>query len=275
MTDSSGQSVAAPLRKGSPFCLFHAQPFSTKPATVEGPIVILYLDLETTGVAVSRARICELAAAHGPELAHAPGECFSEVLYVPVELRQTPESQAAARVHGIHDDDISCGTPFAQSWLRFLAFTEACLNNMIHDGSDDSEDEPAFSRPPDEPPTLVLVGHNSFRFDFAMLLFECERHQLSMSPFRKWLFVDTLHVLEATKAELGAACLKLQCLYNTMTDGTNLRAHRALDDCIALRLCCHTVACRLGCTVADLLCKFAFQWDEQTSRVQIAALIEA
>ena len=129
MTDSSGWSVAAPLRKGSPFCLFHAQPFSTKPATVEGPVVILYLDLETTGVAVSRARICELAATHGPALAHIPGESFSEVVYVPDEIQQTPEAQAAAQVHGIGDEDISRGTSFAQSWSRFLLFTEACLNN--------------------------------------------------------------------------------------------------------------------------------------------------
>ena len=92
MNDSSGRPVAAPLRKGSPFCLFHAQPFSTKPATVEGSVLILYLDLETTGVAVSRARICELAAAHGPELAHFPSECYSEVVYVPAEIRQTPEA---------------------------------------------------------------------------------------------------------------------------------------------------------------------------------------
>ena len=161
MNDSSGRSVAAPLRKGSPFCLFHAQPFSTKLATVEGPVVILYLDLETTGVAVSRARICELAAAHGPELAHIPGESFSKVVYVPDEIQQTPEAQAAARVHGISDDDISRGTSFVQSWSRFLAFTEACLDNMVHDGGDDSDDEPSFTRPPDERPTLVLVGHNS------------------------------------------------------------------------------------------------------------------
>lgn len=46
MQDASGRSVAAPLRRGSQFCLFHARPFSTQPATLSGPIVVLYLDLE-------------------------------------------------------------------------------------------------------------------------------------------------------------------------------------------------------------------------------------
>jgi hypothetical protein len=77
------------------------------------------------------------------------------------------------------------------------------LNNAIDEGNDGSEDEPSEPRPPDVSPNLLLVGHNSFRFDFAVLLFECERHNLSMSPFRRWLFVDTLHVLESAKAELG------------------------------------------------------------------------
>ncbi len=45
MQDASGRPVAAPLRRGSPFCLFHARPFCTQPATAEGPIVLFYLDL--------------------------------------------------------------------------------------------------------------------------------------------------------------------------------------------------------------------------------------
>ena len=273
MLDSSGRSVAAPLRKGSPLCLLHARPFSTQQASIEGPIVVVYIDLETTGIDVSRDRIVELAAAQGQEAAHVPGASFSEVVHVPSEVRQTPGAQAAARVHGIPDDEIERGTSFPESWARFLYFAEACLSNAIDEGNDESEDDPSGPRPPDVPPNLLLVGHNSFRFDFAVLLFECERHNLSISPFRRWLFVDTLHVLEATKTELGAACLKLQCLFNTMADGRGLRAHRALDDWIALRHVVHSVACRLDCTVADLLCKFAFQWDEPASRSQVAALI--
>ena len=46
MVDGGGRSVAAPLRKGSSFCLFHAVPFSTKPARLTGPVIVIYLDLE-------------------------------------------------------------------------------------------------------------------------------------------------------------------------------------------------------------------------------------
>jgi hypothetical protein len=46
MVDGGGRSVAAPLRKGSSFCLFHAVPFSTKQARLAGPVVVIYMDLE-------------------------------------------------------------------------------------------------------------------------------------------------------------------------------------------------------------------------------------
>ena len=150
------------------------------------------------------------------------------------------------------------------------------MNNAIHEsGDDESEDElPLYPRPPDSPPSLLLVGHNGFRFDFAVLLFECHRHRLPTAPFRHWFFVDTLHVLESAKAELGGACFKLQCLVTVAVDTQELRAHRALDDCIALRHVMHSVASRIGCSVTDLLRQFAFRWDEQASSAQVAALIE-
>ena len=274
MLDAAGRSVAAPLRRGSPFCLFHARPFCTLPAIVEGPIVIVYLDLETTGVDVSRNRIVELAAVQGHDRAHLPGGSFSEVVHVPEQIQTSTCAQAAARVHGITDDEIARGTLFPESWARFLMFSEACLNNAILDGSDESDAEPLPPGPPDAPPSLLLIGHNSFRFDFAVILFECERHKLSTTPFRRWLFADTLHVLESAKSELGGACLKLQCMINTIASAKDLRAHRALDDCIALHCVVHSVAYKLGCSVTDLMRKFACRWDEQAGAAQIAALID-
>ena len=142
MLDSSGRSVAASLRKGSPFCLLHARPFSTQQASIEGPIVVVYIDLETTGIDVSRDRIVELAAAQGQEAAHVPGASFSEVVHVPSDVRQTPGAQAAARVHGIPDDEIERGTSFPESWARFLYFAEACLSNAIDEGLGGSENGP-------------------------------------------------------------------------------------------------------------------------------------
>ncbi len=65
-----------------------------------------------------------------------------------------------------------------------------------------------------------------------------------------------------------------QCLANTTADTRELRAHRALDDCIALRHVVNSAASRLGCSIADLLCPFAARCDEQTSTAQIVALVE-
>ena len=77
---------------------------------------------------------------------------------------------------------------------------------------------------------LLLVGHNALNFDFPLLLAECLRHNISCSCFQTWLFVDTLHAVSS-----GGSCKKLQCLVRFLGDPTDLRAHRALDDCIALR----------------------------------------
>ena len=110
MQDASGRSVAAPLRLGSPFCLFHARPFAVQPAALDGPIVVIYLDLETTGVDVSRDRICELAASQGQESEHTPGAQFAEVVFVPDEIQQSDGARAAAQVHDMPVHEIAIGT---------------------------------------------------------------------------------------------------------------------------------------------------------------------
>ena len=66
------------------------------------------------------------------------------------------------------------------------------------------------------------------RFDFALLLFECQRHSVSWAPLVRWLFVDTLDVLKIFGIE-GLGCLKLQCLARVAGGADDLRAHRALD----------------------------------------------
>ena len=65
-----------------------------------------------------------------------------------------------------------------------------------------------------------------YRFDFAVLLAEVVRHELSLSPLRRWFFVDTLAILDATKDEVGP-CLRLQCLVRHYAAPKDLRAHRA------------------------------------------------
>ena len=107
MADSNGRLVAGPLRRGSPYCMFHAKPFMYCPAVPMGPLVLLLLDLETTGTDVSRCRIVELAAAQAVDHRGLPGACFAQVVQVPDDVLQGKEAQAAATIHGIADDEIS------------------------------------------------------------------------------------------------------------------------------------------------------------------------
>ena len=60
--------MASPLRRGGDHCLFHARPFRTRPAANSiGPLEILLLDLETTGVDVATDRVVELSAVQALE----------------------------------------------------------------------------------------------------------------------------------------------------------------------------------------------------------------
>ena len=91
MVDSSGRLVAGPLRRGSPLCLFHAKPFMYHTAAPTGPLVLLLLDLETTGTAVGVCRIVELAAVQAVDCLGCSGACFAQVVCAPEEvLRSHP-----------------------------------------------------------------------------------------------------------------------------------------------------------------------------------------
>ena len=67
LTNDRGRLVCEPLRRGSDFCLLHSKPFLSKPtSTNASDAVVLFVDLESTGVDISQDRICELAATHAP-----------------------------------------------------------------------------------------------------------------------------------------------------------------------------------------------------------------
>ncbi len=143
-------------------------------------------------------------------------------------------------------------------------------------------------------------------FDFAMLLFECQRHSVPWSPLERWLFVDTLEVLRAVGVEDLGGCQKLQCLARLACSANGLRAHRALeppwsraeqsraelsraetegesraeqigaeqDDCIALRGVMECLAARLGIGLLDMLRPFAVRLDAVASMAQVSVLCE-
>ena len=272
LIDDYGRSVAAPLRRGGDRCLFHARPFCSHPtACLLAPVVVLVIDLETSGTAVADDRIVELSAVQA--LPDSPGARFSMVVQVDADILSAPAARKAAEVHGIPDDEIRISPRFPECWLRFLTFVDALLNEAVHDCGDSSDEEPpSLPRPPDEPPTLLLAAHNGFAFDFAVLLCECYRHDLDLAVFERWVYVDTLHVCRAAVRE-AAPCLKLQCMARRLCDPGGLRAHRGLDDCVALIGVLQNVAAQLGSTVEGLLRRFAEEVALRESFAQVSALV--
>ncbi len=168
MTDERGRLASEPLKRGGEHCLFHAKPFCTKPALMDESrkCVLILLDLETTGVGV-----VELAATHAPADPRFQGGSFSTVVRVDQTIL-TERGAAAALVHGISDEEIGEGPDFKLAWRRFLTWTDDLLNTAVDERSADSDDEqePGLPRLLPDPPVLLIAGHNSVRFDFALLL---------------------------------------------------------------------------------------------------------
>ena len=108
------------------------------------------------------------------------------------------------------------------------------------------------------------------RFDFPLLLCELHRHGLSCRPFERWIFVDTLGVLQAVNRH---GCLKLQCLSLRIMADTG-RAHRALDDCVSLRQVMAAAALVSGIPLSALLRRFAQEVDLPSSTAQLSVLME-
>ena len=162
MIDNSGRLVALPLRRGGELCSIHAQPFVARPTRPEAPLVIVYLDLETTGVDVARDRIVELAACHAPADHRLPGGSYSSTIWVDPQILKERGAEAA-EVHGISDAEITQGPDFVEAWARFLQWTDALLNTFVQeDGWDTDEDEPRTQQLT-ETPVLLLAAHNGVR----------------------------------------------------------------------------------------------------------------
>ena len=120
----------------------------------------------------------------------------------------------AFQVHGITSEEIKHGPSFEQAWTRFLIWIDDAMNIATKYESESDDDMGSLTLL--ENPVVVLVGHNSIRFDFPLLLCELLRNDLSTAIFEQWYFVDTLHVFKDLNKY---GCIKLQCLAReTMKD---------------------------------------------------------
>ena len=104
-----------------------------------------------------------------------------------------------------------------------------------------------------------------------MLLCECLRHGAPCTIFETFLFADTLHVLQNLG---GQSCMKLQCMIKGLSD-ESLRAHRAMDDCLALKIVMTNLAEGLGFKLPDLLRRFALSVQLEASAAQLSVVMEA
>jgi DNA polymerase III epsilon subunit-like protein len=118
-------------------------------------------------------------------------------------------------------------------------------------------------------PRIVLCAHNGRKFDYAILASEAFRADVGWGAMQRWAFLDTLDVFRA----IGTAhCVKLQCLLRAFGGDDGLRAHRALDDAIALRSIVILLAERFGVPLSVLLAPFVVEFDAPTSAAQISVL---
>jgi len=167
MTDDGGRLVSQPLRGGGDYCALHAKPFVVRPAQLdEAVVVVVFLDLETTGVDVARDRIVEIAATHAPTDPRLEGSSYSTVVSVDPKILKERGGEAAA-VHGITDEEIALGPCFREAWARFLRWTEDLLNTAVVESLEiDTETEDDEPRAPqlEESPVLLMAAHNGVRF---------------------------------------------------------------------------------------------------------------
>ena len=265
LADEQGRPVAEPLQRGGAYCRFHARPFVTQSVGYfDGPALLFYLDLESTGVDVASDQIVELACCHAPSDPRASGAAFSTTVRASVE-------DTAFHVHGIEAHEIAAGPDFSVAWARFLDFVEDIQMTSVQEFSDsECEQEGHPTILPSELPAVLVAAHNGIRFDFAMLLFELVRHDMSCGPLEQWLFVDTLSLVQTVGLSNLGGCAKLQCLVRGQCAG--LQAHRALDDCIALRAVVQGVAETYGVHALDLLRPLVVRLDGEASLAQVSTL---
>ena len=259
MRDSLGRCVAEPLRKGSPFCMLHTVLFCVEPAHVRDAVVC-YMDLETDSLDCLCGRIVEIAGLV------EDGSVFSTVVNPGLDARPDQHS-----VHGIARDELLAGPCFAEAFRRFSEFLRyASLSTP--DMEDDSEDDQQVATAMKPDMDVMIVAHNGIKFDFPFLCAEILRAGIApLDNMAAWVYVDTIDVLRV--ADHTGECNKLQCAFRSCSGPPSLRAHRALDDCIALRSVVQHISASLGVAPFVLLRQFASRMDENTTCSQLIALL--
>ena len=291
MKNERGKLVGEPLLHGSRFCLIHAQIFQYEPAIITSPTLLLfYLDFETTGLGMiterTRARLytctCACAQQSCPRLDVLDDniveigllECEGLAVFTTVVCPPQLPPEEVPTVHGISVDELRQGPCFAVAFHRMVSFIRNLVEMAIHDTDDSSCDECAAPTLSENSPRVVIVGHNIYRFDLPILLSECHRNAIQFDALEQWYFMDTLEICRLLDPGLSGGCVKLQCMLKTfLGPQDSLCAHRALDDCHALRGVIRAIALRLGLTLRRLARQFSVAMCATACLEQLSSLM--
>ena len=270
MRDRNGRLVAEPLLLGASQCRFHLSLVATNPAknATANDIIIVYLDFETTGLDALSDEIVEFGA-----IAAHCGARFASTVQ-PLKLPD-PEEQT---VHGIGADELETSPGFRIVLARFAEFLDQLRDNALSESGADSSDfdsQPTLPRVKQQPPNILLTGHNLKSFDLPFLANQMLRHDVPLEThLATWIYADTLALSKALPPLMQDGCAKLQCLGRGCATSAR-QAHRALDDVIVLRDVVEAWAARLGVDAANLLAPLAFQVDAQETRLRFACLTQS
>ena len=224
-------------------------------------IILVYVDLETTGLHPLTDEIVELGA-----VAHRSGARFAST----VRPNQLPDPKEPT-VHGIGVEELVGSPTFKDVFLRFADFLDKLTENAIETSESDSSQQlkPHMLKLKDPAPRILLVAHNGQKFDFPFMINETLRCGIPLWRFEHWTYVDTLALTTAAAPALDIGCRKLQCLGHTCRAANN-RAHRALDDTLLLRDVVSEMGYRLGTSAESLLVPHAFGIDAETTLLNLS-----
>ena len=132
LTDTvTGRLAAAPLIRGGLYCAFHAQVLCAGPADIEDGVLV-FLDLETTGLDIASADIVEIGVIAGDS-----GAVFSTV------VRPEAPPPEGPTAHGIDNAELAEGPTFPEAFARMVAFLDYLSQSAVVSDSDSSADEMA------------------------------------------------------------------------------------------------------------------------------------
>ena len=252
----SGRLVAEPLKRGGSFCIYHTVLFCVRKVKVNDAVIV-YLDLETSGLSVISDHIVEIGAVADH------GAVFSTVV-------RPPSMPSGPAVHGISNAELQVAPPFSTAFARLVRFIDCLAEAVVSDDESSSDDASGLPCLKGELPHIVIAAHNGMKFDFAMLASECYRHASSPDALVRWKYVDTLEVAKAARM---FDCVKLQCALQSSGCMEKLRAHRALDDAFALKAVVRHMAEAYGVSTLKLLAQFTYDFDVSASAAQLSALL--